>query len=834
MCSALAERTYPSYSSSLSIEDQQRMAVILDEYLIATEEGRQPSRVELLAANPDLAPFLSEYLDGLQLLRKMASPIAEIPGSRFAPARSLADYDLECELGRGSMGVVYAATQRSLGKRVAIKVLSFGGALDGNRLKRFQREAHATAALIHPGIVSVFDVGCDEGTHFYVMQLVNGQSLDRHIELARKRTESPIGAGDVALLLCGPDRHLAAARLIGEAAEAMHFAHLAGIVHRDIKPSNLLVDADGHLRLTDFGLARFDSHADLTRSGELIGTLRYMSPEQASGKVELVDGRTDIYSLGATLYELVTLQPAFRDDDGPTLLRSICENRPSPPRAIDDSIPRDLQAIIEKSMHPERPARYQSAQELALDLQRFLDGKPVRAKRRGPAEKLADWSRKNTGLLLGILAVVSLVATGSLLHTILLTAEQNRTKQATALYRETYERARQAVDSLGNDVARRLASIPQADSVRRDILAEALSYYEKFIDSTLDDPSLRSDVARTKLQVARIVRQTGTFEDAAKAYRIAIESLSAIQGSSQALATEFVGAINESAMMHSEHGDQQKALRLLFNIDLSRASAASQALTLNNRSVVRLKSGEIALSRSEIAKAIELIKPITHRPVNTVTDGAEIATLENLAVSLSNLSALLGQAGELDQARKLADSAIEIRRASRSGPSTDFGRLERLAIAHGNLGALTWKAGDGAAALNSFQESVELFERATRAAPNRVLIRRELAVALNNLAMVATSLNEHQRADSALDRACKIAEAEFQSDPKNAESASHLAGIQNNRAVLLRKLHRHSEADQLLANSLKHQSIAVELAPNTKSYRQSLDQIRFTLSGKTK
>jgi eukaryotic-like serine/threonine-protein kinase len=176
------------------------------------------------------------------------------------------------------------------------------------------------------------------------------------------------------------------ARLGLEPAEALEHAHQEGIIHRDIKPANLMVDAKGHLWITDFGLARLRSDSGLTITGDLLGTLRYMSPEQALGKRVLIDGRTDIYSLGVTLYDLVTLQPAFEGRERQELLRRIAEEEPTSPREVNGSIPRALETIILKAMAKEPVGRYQTAQDLADDLRRFLEDKPIRAKRPSLAE----------------------------------------------------------------------------------------------------------------------------------------------------------------------------------------------------------------------------------------------------------------------------------------------------------------------------------------------------------------------------------------------------------------------------------------------------------------
>ncbi len=200
-----------------------------------------------------------------------------------------------------------------------------------------------------------------------------------------------------------------AARLGLEAAEALEHAHQQGVLHRDIKPSNLMVDGRGHLWVTDFGLARFQGDVSLTATGDMLGTLRYMSPEQALANRAVVDQRTDVYSLGATFYELLTLRPAVEGHDRQELLRKISQEEPRRPRTINPAVPRDLETIIIKAMAKEPAGRYATAQELADDLRRFLDDRPILARRPGALERSARWARRHSA---AIVVAVSLLVLG--------------------------------------------------------------------------------------------------------------------------------------------------------------------------------------------------------------------------------------------------------------------------------------------------------------------------------------------------------------------------------------------------------------------------------------
>ncbi len=318
------------------------------------------------------------------------------------------------------MGVVYEAEQVSLGRHVAIKVLPFAAAIDPKQRQRFQIEAQAAAQLHHPHIVPIFSVGCDHGIHYYAMQFVEGRSLGAILHDFR---QANLDAGAEAesvkrsITQRNRTRFRDIARLGGEAADALDHAHGLGVLHRDIKPANLLIDGDGALWITDFGLARFRGDLSLTHTGDMVGTLRYMSPEQALARQGVVDQRTDIYSLGATLYELITFRPAFNGRDHQELLRQIALDEPTRPRRIEPAVPRDLETIVLKAMAKNPSRRYLTAQELAADLKRFLDGRPIVAHRPGIFERSIRWAIRHRELVataVAILFIALIVSTAAI------------------------------------------------------------------------------------------------------------------------------------------------------------------------------------------------------------------------------------------------------------------------------------------------------------------------------------------------------------------------------------------------------------------------------------
>jgi serine/threonine protein kinase len=538
------------------------LAEVLERYLAALETGGAPTTEQLLARHPALAARLERCLASLRFVEGVAPELTMSGADNGEPCenRRLGDFRILREVGRGGMGVVYEAEQLSLARRVALKILPFAAVLDPRHLQRFKNEALAAAHLDHPHIVEVYGIGCERGIHFYAMRFIDGVTLAEVI--AERRSQEPevrsqkeggqaTASEDSSLItphsslppdtvpvvraalstvnsLSPKERLRRVAELGVQAAEALEHAHQTGIVHRDIKPSNLMLDERGKLWITDFGLARNIADASMTMTGDLVGTLRYMSPEQAESRNAILDHRTDIYSLGATLYELATDRPVVEGQERAQILREIAEKDPASPRKHTPAMPADLETILLKCLAKEPSARYSTATALAEDLRRFLEQKPIVARRPSAWDRIGKWSRRHGQLIGGAAIAATLFAIASTVFLFALKAERDRLAIANhdlltiveyyddrsqAKQTETPIKATQTLSRLvdesksnGEEVAQRalarahayLATVEDADAASNDSnpdLARAIGLFEQLVAQNPGSSSLKADLA---------------------------------------------------------------------------------------------------------------------------------------------------------------------------------------------------------------------------------------------------------------------------------------------------------------------------------------------------
>jgi serine/threonine protein kinase/tetratricopeptide (TPR) repeat protein/WD40 repeat protein len=432
---------------------------LAEEFVERHRRGERPTLTEYTDRHPDLAAEVRELFPALVQIEKLKPEAGDLTGA-FVPTSTPPDehiperfgeYRILRQIGQGGMGVVYEAEQESLGRHVALKVLPRQTLLKATYRERFRREAKAAGRLHHTNIVPVFGVGEHDGTHYYAMQFIPGEGLDKVLGDLRRLRAAPEG-GTVAAnpaeasvahsLLTGrfvvapatspevpaaspaPSSPTSAdkahgsstlsaggsegqyfrgiARLALQVADALAYAHRQGILHRDIKPSNLLLDPQGTVWITDFGLAKAEGADDLTQTGDIVGTVRYMAPERFDGRSL---PQSDVYALGVTLYELLTLRPAFDHANKARLVEKVLHEPPAPLRKIDSHIPRDLETVVLKCLAKDPAERYASAEALAEDVRRFLADRPIRARRSTWREQTWRWCRRNPAVACSLAAV---------------------------------------------------------------------------------------------------------------------------------------------------------------------------------------------------------------------------------------------------------------------------------------------------------------------------------------------------------------------------------------------------------------------------------------------
>jgi WD40 repeat protein/serine/threonine protein kinase/tetratricopeptide (TPR) repeat protein len=489
------------------------VGALAEEFLDRKRRGEHPTLREYVERYPELAGEIRNLFPALLMMEDLGESPGGTTGSLAADhgaalgirLERLGDYRILREIGRGGMGVVYEAEQESLGRRVALKVLSAGLLVDPKQVRRFEHEAKAAARLHHTNIVPVFGVGRQDGHHYFVMQFIAGLGLDmvlddlrrlrrakseaspavkpvraasrvagltgadvaRSLFIGRFHADKPPGDGsltepldDAALAPAngppadsgassaippgsselstssdpGRQFYRSVARIGIQVAEALEYANRQGILHRDVKPSNLLLDNHGNVWVADFGLAKMAESDDLTRTGDILGTIRYMAPERFSNQC---DARSDLYSLGLTLYELVALRPAYEAPDRHTLIDRVLHEEPVRLKKLAHTVPRDLETIVAKAIARDPATRYATAGALAEDLQRFVEDRPITARRVSAGERLASWCRRNKLLsaAVGLVAVLMITLTINSLwaayhFNLLVTAEQSAHRQA--------------------------------------------------------------------------------------------------------------------------------------------------------------------------------------------------------------------------------------------------------------------------------------------------------------------------------------------------------------------------------------------------------------------
>lgn len=477
------------------------------------------------------------------------------PGNSADSSNRLApeDYEIERQIGKGGMGVVYKAYQQSLRRNVALKIIPERLLNTPEQIARFKIEAESAAKLDHPGIVPVYEVGEYYGVHYYSMALVEGTSLSDHVGSSRNRLEQKD-----------------AAALIEKVCHAVQYAHDRAVIHRDIKPANILLDPDGNPRLTDFGLAKtLKEDEGLTMTGQVMGTPSYMAPEQATGNQRDLSNRTDVYSLGATLYALLAGKPPFGAETLLQTIRDVAENSPPPLKAFLPDVSPDLQTICEKCLSKRPADRYESASDLAEDLNRYVNGYPIAARPLGRWKRAYLWCRRNP-----VEATLTFVTAATLLvATVVSTFFGIRAQQELERAEANAQKLNHAIEELFVFASENvLADEPGMQTIRATLLESAQNYYQELLDTGQTSPE---QVAKSAFLLGRVQSSLGDHDAAAQSFDTALDEFGALVKSNE----NNLATVKALAQTHNEYARLQE-----------QAWYANQGLDQNKEAFGSLKS----------------------------------------------------------------------------------------------------------------------------------------------------------------------------------------------------------------------------------------------------
>jgi serine/threonine protein kinase len=824
------------------------MGQIADEFTQRLQRGEKPTVEEYILRYPNLAAILGPVLGTLKEIGPLL-PDPNATNARLADeaivAGRLGDFRILRPIGRGGMGVVYEAEQISLDRRVALKVLPFAATLDDNQRQRFEHEAKTAAHLHHTNIVPVHAVGCERGVHYYAMQYIDGKSLADLIqewrELAGLAASSSAGKA-------GPERATVPARpaqgdrpenpapapraaesgpppperqpterptqqaeffrkiaMFGlQAAEALEYAHQMGVIHRDIKPANLLLDGRGNLWITDFGLAQHRDYVGLTKTGDVVGTLRYMSPEQSRARRGLVDHRTDLYALGATLYELLTLTPVFESNDRNELLVQLAHAEPRAPRRLNPAIPADLETIVLKALTKEVEGRYATAQEMADDLRRFLEDRPIQARRPTLRERVRRWARRHQTVVWAAVLIMGLTVVGLTISTVLILRANTQKDRALEAEKELLRDTTQTMNKLSVFALEAVAQQPHMGKQHLEFLRDALRYYEKFAQEIT--------VPEEKLARANALALVGLIQE-----RL---------GDPQRAKDAYLRSIFLLNQLVEEFPDKDTYRRNL-------------ARGYTRLGLLESKGEQFAAAEKALGMALDLNERLVSEfPSNP-------AYRQDLAESLVHQSELLPKLGRSSSEEQTYGRAAELWKKLLEQSPGERDYLYRLAYLHQRR-ALSLRFRDWQMAEQVCLEAFALYRQLTELAPSNRNYQCYLAINLNNLADIRENRGRLHEAARDYDAAQKRFEELVKESPQRPDYHYYVATTLESTAGLVRKrlplhqidlaclnqglltslalLHQRqgdlAESDRRLARAVHHQQTALKLNQEAPTSRR--------------
>jgi tetratricopeptide (TPR) repeat protein len=626
-----------------------------------------------------------------------------------------------------------------------------------------------------------------------------------------------------------------------QAAEAIEHAHGLGVVHRDIKPANLLIDHRGTLWITDFGLARLRNDSGLTMTGDLMGTLRYMSPEQAMGRGVDIDHRTDIYSLGVTLYELLTRKPAITGQDRQEVLRQIAHEEPTPPRRLEPAISRELETIILKAMAKEPEGRYATAQELADDLRRFLDHKPIRARRPTLLERATKWSRRHRWAVVSAMVVLCLALSGLTFALAVIWREQGRTEHERRRLATNLTLALKALDEVVLPfVEDELPRDPRREAKDRVLLEKALGFYEEFARSNADDPSLRRERARAYRRAGKLWGGLGRLSEAENAYRQAIqlqEEQITLEPNRDGLLQELVRSAmglgfvlrTSGQRLREAEGVLKNAANQLGHLSTDPPSAPEprelRAAIHNELSLVYQDGGRLVEAEEARVRSTQLYRNLANEFPAQPKYRARLAhSYMETAVQRTIIKPVTsGEEREhtkaLNAAGESLREALNLLQVLVDELPGDTGYRNDLAQAFGRYGTVLRELRNYPESRAAYEKARDLYRALAGEYPALAVYRQNLSACLTNLGNTLSDEGRVQEAGPLHDQAIAIKEKLASDFPEIMDNRSQLGACLNNRANTVQD---KAEACRLLRRAIAHQRAALEAQPRNPTYRRFL------------
>jgi serine/threonine-protein kinase len=745
---------------------------------------------------------------------------------------------------RGGLGEVLVAYDEELHREVALKQILARHADEPDSRARFLQEAEITGRLEHPGVVPVYGLGRHpDGRPYYAMRFIRGESLKEAGDRFH-RDEGP--ARD-----CG-ERGLRLRELLGRfaaACQAVAYAHSRGVVHRDLKPANIMLGPYGETLVVDWGLAKSTDQADArpagdedllrpslsggsmpTQVGQAVGTPPFMSPEQAAGRLDRVGPASDVYSLGATLYALLTGRAPLAGSDVGAVLQKVQKGDFRRPRQVNPRVPAALEAVCLRAMALRPEARYASAGALAEDIARWLADEPVAAYREPLRARAARWARRHRAAVGGGLALLLTAVAALSVSTVLIWREEARTDEQRRRAEANFRRALGAVNDLLTEVGQeQLAHEPRMEKKRQALLAKAQEYYATFLQERGDDPALRKETALAYRRLADVDRLLGEHAAAERAYRQAITLLGRLdeerpQAEYRYLLAESFTYLGEvlravSRLPEAESAYQEAAGRLrdlLAGAPRAPDYRAALARVHYNLGILFKDSKRFGEAEKALADAVAALRGLAAE----FPGRAEYR--QHLARAYLNLGPVLRGTGRPERAEEVYRQAVGLQRALvDQDPDMPDYRYE-LAVTYNNLGFLRQSLGRGAGAEKAFRQALALFEKLVVSFPSVPAFRKELANARNNLAIALARGKDFAAAEDAWQQALAAFEKLAAEHREVADHQGSVGMVLGNLGWLRLQRDDPAGARKYLERAALHTRAALRANPRHPGHLQAL------------